>query len=65
LEIEAKRLQDEFVILKLALEEAIIKGQRSTSDLGDVSGHTAVSKQCSMPSDATAKPGVVGWIDDL
>jgi hypothetical protein len=65
LEIETKRLQDEFVALKLAIEEAIIKGQRSAGGLREVSGHHLVSEEYSMSTDATAKPGIVGWIDDL
>jgi len=65
LEIEAKRLQGEFVALKLAIEAAIIKRQRSADVFGEVPKHTPVSDEYPVCTRATARPGVVGWVDDL
>ena len=36
MKMEVKRLQDEFVTLKTAIEEAIIKGQKSRDGLSDI-----------------------------
>jgi len=65
LEIEAKRLQDEFVALKLAIEEAIVKGQRSRPGIGEVPGRTLVLDKTPARGHERARPGVVGWVDDL
>jgi hypothetical protein len=65
LEIETKCLQDELVTLKLAIEKAIMKGQRSVANAGEVPEHTLISGEYSMHTHAAARPGVVGWVDDL
>jgi hypothetical protein len=65
LEIEAKRLQDEFVALKLAIEEAIAKGQRSRPGFREIPGRTLVLDKTSVLARVRARPGVVGWVDDL
>jgi hypothetical protein len=51
LEMEVKRLQDEVVTLKTAIEEAINKGQKSVDDLKDIPRSGLVSKRNS-PSPA-------------
>jgi len=45
--MEIKRLQDEFVTLKTAIEEAIREGQKSTDGLNDIPGSGLVSKKTS------------------
>jgi hypothetical protein len=40
---EVKSLQDEFVLLKTAIEEAINKGQKSSDDLTDIPRSVLVS----------------------
>ena len=44
LEMEEKRLHDEFVTLKTAIEEAIREGQKSMDDLDDIPRTGLVSK---------------------
>jgi hypothetical protein len=65
LEIEAKRLQHEFVALKVAIEEAIVKGQRARPGFREVPGRTPVLAKTSVRARVGARPGVVGWVDDL
>jgi hypothetical protein len=65
MEIEEKRLHDEFVTLKLAIEQAIAKGRGSTSGFGEVPGHTLISNQDTITAQAKARPGIIGWVDDL
>jgi hypothetical protein len=65
LEIEVKRLQDEFLILKTAIEEAIIKGQKSRGDLNDVRGSGLVSNEDFTLTSVNTGEGVVGWLDDF
>ena len=49
LEVDAKRLQDEFVTLKIAIEEAIRERQKSMDDLKDIPRSGRVSKR-TLPS---------------
>jgi len=65
LEIEAKRLQDEFVTLKKAIEEAIIKGQKSVAGPNDILGYGLVSEEDLVRTSMNAGSGVVGWVDDF
>ncbi|MGB5924973.1 MAG: hypothetical protein WBH01_02640 [Dehalococcoidia bacterium] len=65
MEVEAKRLQDEFVTLKAAIEEAIIKGQKSVAVLSEIPESDLVSDEDFARTRVNAGPGVVGWIDDL
>ncbi|MFB0556986.1 MAG: hypothetical protein ACETVW_03920 [Dehalococcoidia bacterium] len=44
METEVKRLHDEVVTLKTAIEEAIREGQKSLDDLNDISRSDLVSK---------------------
>jgi hypothetical protein len=64
-EIEAKRLQDEFVTLKTAIEEAIIKGQKSRGGLSDIPGSGLVSNEDFVLTSMNAGSEVVGWVDDF
>jgi len=65
LEVEAKRLQDEFVTLKMAIEEAIIKGQKSVAILGDIPESDLVSDEDFALTHMNGGSGVVGWVDAL
>ena len=65
LEMEVKRLYDEVVTLKTAIEEAIIKGQKSMGDLYDISESVLVTHEDSAFTYMTAGSGVVGWVDDF
>jgi len=64
-EIEEKRLQDEFVTLKTAIEEAIIKGQKSVAGPDDSLGYGLVSEEDLVHTSMNAGSGVVGWVDDF
>ena len=65
LEMEGKRLHDEFVILKTAIEEAIKNGQKSIDDLNDISGSGLVSNKDFDLTCVNTGSGVVGWVDDF
>ena len=65
MEIEEKRLQDEFVTLKTAIEEAIIKGQKSVAGPDDILGYGLVSEEDLVHTSMNADSGVVGWVDDF
>jgi hypothetical protein len=64
-EMEVKCLQDEFVTLKTAIEEAIIKGQKSGAVLSDIPESDLVSNDDFALTCVHAGSGVVGWIDDF
>ena len=51
MEKEAERLHDEVVTLKTAIEEAIVKGQKSLADFNDIPRSGLVSKR-TLPSPA-------------
>ena len=51
MEMEGKRLHDEVMILKTAIEEAINKGQKSVGDLNGIPRSGLVSKR-TLPSPA-------------
>jgi hypothetical protein len=63
--MQIERLEDEFLALKTALEEAIIAGERSIGDFDETACYTLVSNEHSISARATARPGVIGWIDDF
>ncbi len=65
MEMEGKRLQDEFLTLKTAIEEAIIKGQKSMADLNDIPESGLVSNEDSVLTRVNVGSGIVGWIDDF
>lgn len=64
LEREAERLQDEVMILKTAIAEAINKGQKSLADLNDIPASGPVSHKKSALTRTNAGSGVAGWVDD-
>lgn len=65
LEIEVRSLYDEVMTLRTAIEEAIIKGQKSTGGLDDIPGADLVSDKELGSTCVSEGSGVVGWIDDL
>jgi len=65
LEMELKRLQNEFVTLKTAIEEAINKGQKSRTDLNDIPRSSLVSNEHFTLTHMSAGSGIVGWVDDF
>ena len=65
MEIEVKRLYDDVVTLKTAIEEAIIKGQKSVAVLGEIPESGLVSNEDFALTCVNAGSGVVGWLDDF
>ena len=65
MEMETKILQDEFAALKAAIEEAIIKGQKSVAVLSDIPESGLVSNEDFALTYVNAGSAVVGWIDDF
>jgi hypothetical protein len=65
LEMEVKCLQDEFVTLKTAIEEAIIKGQKSVAVLSDIPESDLVSNEDFALTCVNAGSGIVGWLADF
>lgn len=65
MEMEGKRLHDEVMILKTAIEEAIREGQKSMDDLNDIPGSGLVSNKDFDLTCVNAGSGVVGWVDDF
>ena len=65
MEMQIERLEDEFLALKVDLEEAIIERQRARGDLAEIPAYMLVINEHSVPSRAMSRPGVVGWVDDL
>jgi hypothetical protein len=63
--MEVKRLQDEFVTLKTAIEEAIIKGQKSSGGLNDIPGFGLVSNEDFAITSVNVGSEIVGWVDDF
>jgi hypothetical protein len=61
LEKEVKRLYDDVVTLKTAIEEAIIKGQKSLGDLNDIPGSGLVSNKDFALTCANAGSRTAGW----
>jgi len=64
-EIETKRLYDDVVTLTVAIEEAIIKGQKSIAVLSDIPESDLVSLEDFALTCVNAGPGIVGWADDF
>ena len=65
LKTEVKCLEDEVMILKIAIEEAIIKGQKSVAVLSDIPESDVLSDEEFARTCANAGSGIVGWVDDL
>lgn len=65
METEVKCLYDEVVTLKAAIEEAIVKGQKSFGALGDIAELGMTPDDEPDLNDMNRGSGLVGWIDDL
>jgi hypothetical protein len=65
LEMEVKRLYDDVMTLKTAIEEAIIKGQKSVAVLNDIPESDLVSNKDFAFTCVNAGSGVVGWVNDF
>ena len=65
MEMEIKNLQDEFVILKTAIEEAINKGQKSLDDIDGIYKYGMEISEDVALTYLDAGSGVVGWVDDF
>ena len=63
--MEAKRLQDEFVVLKAAIEKAINEGQESIDDLNDMPTSGMTIDRDFAITYMNSGSGVVGWVDDF
>jgi hypothetical protein len=64
-ETEVKCLYDEVMTLKMAIEEAIVKGQKSFGALSDITESGMTSDEGLDLSEMSGGSGVVGWVDDL
>jgi len=62
--MEVERLQDEFVTLKMAIEEAIVKEQKSL-DLNDIPESGVISDEDFDLTHMNGGSGVVGWVDNF
>jgi hypothetical protein len=65
LEMEVKRLHDEVVTLKTAIEEAINKGQKSGDDLNGIPRSGLVSNKDFALTHMNAGSRAAGWLDDF
>jgi hypothetical protein len=63
--MEVKCLYDDVMTLKMAIEEAIIRGQESVAVLGDIPESDMVSNEDFALTSVNAGLGVVGWADDF
>jgi hypothetical protein len=65
LKTEVKCPDDEVLILKKAIEEAIIKGQESFGDLSDTEDSVVICDEELDLLDVKTGSGVVGWVDNF
>lgn len=65
LKTEVKSLYDDVMTLKTAIEEAIMKGQKSFGGLGDIAESVVISDEELDLIDVHGGSGVVGWVDDF
>jgi hypothetical protein len=65
LETEVKRLYDDVVTLRTAIEEAIIKRQKSLAGLTDIRRSILVCHEDFVLTRRNPDSGVVGWVDDF
>jgi len=65
LETEVKCLYDEVLTLKVAIEEAIIKGQKSFGALSDTPESGVTADEEFDLGDLNGGSGLVGWVDDI
>jgi len=65
LKTEVKCLYDEILTLKTAIEEAIIKGQKSFGPLSDIAESGMTADEELNLVDVGGGSGLVGWVDDI
>ena len=65
LEMEVKCLYDDVVTLKTAIEEAIIKGQKSVAVLSDIPESALVPNEDFALAYVNVGSGIVGWLADF
>ena len=65
LETEVKCLEREVITLRMAIEEAILRGQRSVAILDDVPESDVAGNEDSAFTCVNADPGIVGQVDDF
>lgn len=65
METEVKCLEREVMTLKTAIEEAIMKGQKSLAVFTDVPGSGVVFDEDFGLTRGGTGSGVVGWVDDF
>lgn len=65
LNTEVKCLCDEVLTLKMAIEEAIIKGQKSFGRLSDITESGVTTDEEPDLIDVDGGSGLVGWVDDI
>jgi hypothetical protein len=65
LETEAKSLRDDVITLKAAIEEAIMKGQKSMAGPSDAPRSGLLLDEDLASEYGNASPGIVGWVDAL
>ena len=63
--MEVKCLYDDVATLKTAIEEAIIKGQKSLAVLSDIPESDLVSNEDFAFTCVHTGSGIVGWLDDF
>ncbi len=63
--MEVKSLEREVMTLRTAIEEAIMKGQKSLTVLSDISESDLVTGEDFAATWEDAGPGVVGWVVDF
>ena len=63
--VEGLRFYDEVMTLTSAIEEAIIRGQRSLAVYGDIRESAVASNEDLAVGCVNAGPGVVGQADDF
>ena len=65
MEIEVKSLYDDVITLKMAIEEAIIKGQKSFGALSDITESGVITDEDLDRTHMNGGSGVVGWVDNF
>lgn len=65
LETKVKCLEDEVMTLRTAIEEAIIKGQKSVAVFSDISESDLVAAEDFALTCVNTGSGIVGWVDDF
>ena len=65
MEMEVKSLYDDVMTLKIAIEEAIMRGQKSFGVLSDITESGMISDEESDLISVNGGSGVVGWVDDI